>query len=302
MNDNKRSQEALSLRLFFDEQIFHLQHLIDDLSSSIHEQTTQAAEDRQLVEDFVDAANKKMRAVPHYVELLREPIRALYRHILEIAEQIPPPLLLNQDTFKTDPVINAMFIRWDDIEHLVQADADLLSYYKMYNKYQVPMLYALLTAIKHDKRTLGLAMQGDLVVHDVIQEVVNFSAYKVHTPCATPDDLKIALKKYLFDRIVGFTRQELLQRMLPNSFADADHSYESRVASLANPEVYLKTLIQHLDIPSNLLSIEKTHVKLSKLGIKLAADDQQSANEFDLYELVWNGSIRNVVLQFSYVR
>ncbi|MDO9238766.1 MAG: hypothetical protein Q7U30_02030, partial [Methylicorpusculum sp.] len=74
----------------------------------------------------------------------------------------------------------------------------------------------------------------------------------------------------------------------------------SRVKSLANPDVYLMTLLELLENPVNLLRIEKTHYKLNKLGLKIAGDDSQCANEFDVYELTWSNNTRNVVLQIAY--
>jgi hypothetical protein len=48
--------------------------------------------------------------------------------------------------------------------------------------------------------------------------------------------------------------------------------------------------------------MNKTHFKLSKLGIKLEDDDKQSANEFDIHELIWRNNIRKVVLQIARTR
>ncbi|MDD4906307.1 MAG: hypothetical protein PHD39_09150, partial [Methylobacter tundripaludum] len=72
---------------------------------------------------------------------------------------------------------------------------------------------------------------------------------------------------------------------------------------LANPDVYLDALLGYIEAPDKLLSIDKTHFKLSKLGIKLEDDDSgQRANEFDIHELTWSNDTRNVVLQIAYVR
>ncbi|MSP28754.1 MAG: hypothetical protein EXR80_10270 [Methylococcales bacterium] len=81
---------------------------------------------------------------------------------------------------------------------------------------------------------------------------------------------------------------------------NAGKSYQSTVNSLANPDVYLDTLLNYLENPDNLLSINKLHFKLSKMGIKLNEDDQQSANEFDIHELNWRDNIRVVVLQIPH--
>jgi hypothetical protein len=112
----------------------------------------------------------------------------------------------------------------------------------------------------------------------------------------------MALKQYLFDHVVELVNQEMRSSMINQPFLPRDNSYETRVKSLANPEVYLNKLIEYLAIPANLLSIDKAHFKLSKLGMKLDSGDTQCANEFDLHELIWRGNNRDVVLQIARVR
>jgi hypothetical protein len=302
MNDNRRSHEASSLRTFFDDQIHHLQELVGSLSSHIRDEEQQTEEDRQIVEIFVDASNSKMRAVHGYSHKLRGHVRALYNHVLQVAEEIPPPVDLSLDALKTDPLVNALFVSSKDIDQLLKNDPDVDAYLRTHNKYQVPVLYALLTASKREKRTLGVGMLGEMLIRDVPQQAINFSSHKLHTPCASSTELSTALKKYLFGRVVALVKQEMTSRMTNQPFKSSDDSYEARVKSLANPDVYLNTLIEYLEIPANLLSIDKTHFKLSKLGIKLDSDDRQCANEFDIHELTWSGNIRNVVLQIAHAR
>lgn len=302
MNDDRRSHEASSLRTFFDEQLDHLQKLADNLSSHIHGEAQQTKEDRKIVESFVDASNSKMRAVHDYSPKLREHVRALYNHVLQVADQIPPPVDLNLDAFRTDPLVNALFASNNDIDKLFNTDPDVNVFLRSHSQYQVPILYALLTATKSEKRTLGIGMKGDMLIREVPQQTVNFSSYKIQTPCASSSELSTALKEYLFSRVVALVKQEMTLRMTNQLFKPGDVSYESRVKSLANPDVYLNTLIEYLEVPDKLLSIDKIHFRLSKLGIKLDADDRQSANEFDIHELTWSNNTRNVVLQIALTR
>lgn len=302
MNDEKRSHETSSLRTFFDEQLDHLQKLADNLSSHIHDLERQTKEDRQIVESFVDASNSKMRAVHGYAHKLREHVRALYDHVLQVADQIPPPVDLNLAAFRTDPLINALFVNNNDIDKLFNTDPDVDVFLRAHSKYQVPVLYALLTASKSEKRLLGIGMQGDMLVREVPQQAVNFSSYKIHTPCAGSAELSTALKEYLFGRVVALIKQEMASRMVDQALKPGDDSYESRIKSLANPDVYLNALIEYIEVPAKLLSIDKLHFKLSKLGIKLEDGDRQSANEFDIHELSWSNNARNVMLQIALTR
>ena len=302
MNENRRSHEASSLRTFFDDQIQHLQKLFGSPGRPIHNEAQETAADRQIVESFVDASNNKIRSVNSYAHKLREPVRALYNHVLQVAEEIPPPIDLTVEAFRTNQLVNALFVCSKDIDRLLKSNPDVSAYLRTHNQYQAPVLYALLTASKHEKRTLGISMLGEMLIHDVPQQTINFSLQKIHTPCASDAELSAALKKYLFGCVASLVKQEMTSRMTHQPFKPVNDSYESRVKSLANPEVYLSTLIEYLEIPANLLSIDKTHFRLSKLGIKLEDDDRQCANEFDIHELIWRGNTRNVVLQIAHVR
>lgn len=302
MNDDRRSHEALSLRTFFDDQLDHLQNLVSSLSSHIRDVAPRTAEDRQIIESFVDASNSKIRAVQGYSRKLREHVRGLYNHVLQVANEIPPPVDLNLDAFGTDPLVNALFVNSNDIDKLLNTHPDINAFSRAHSKYQVPVLYALLTATKNEKETLGIGMQGDMLIREVPQQAVNFASHKIHTPCASSAELSTALKKYLFDYVVTLVKQELTLRMNDEAFKIGDDSYESRVKSLANPDVYLDTLIGCLENPAKLLAINKIHFKLSKLGIKLDDDDRQNANEFDIHELTWSNNSRNVMLQVALTR
>ena len=147
MKDDKRSCEALSLRAFFDDQLHHLQKLAISLRN--HEQ--QAKEDRNIVENFVDAANSKMRAIHGYTYKLREPVLALYNHVLQVADEIPPPIDLNLKAFGMNPLVNALFVNNNDIDPLLKNNHDVNSYLDPHSKNQLPVLYALLTASMSEK-------------------------------------------------------------------------------------------------------------------------------------------------------
>lgn len=302
MNDDRRSHEASSLRAFFDEQLHHLQELVASLVNPSRDEGQGTCEDRRIVESFVDASNTKMRAVHGYSDKLRKHVRVLHNHVLQVADQVPPPVALNREALGTVPLVNALFVGGEDIDRLFNTDPEVNAYLRGHDKYQVPVLYALLTASKSEKPTLGVGLLGETLIRDVPLQAVNFSAHKIHMPCASSAELSVALKNYLFGHVVTLVKQEMTSRMISQVAKPGDDAYASRVKSMANPDVYLNTLVEYLEIPARLLSIEKNRIKLSKLGIKLDSDDSQCANEFDIHELTWKGSTRNVLLQIARTR
>jgi hypothetical protein len=291
MNDTNQTHAIF--RSFFDDQLNHLQNLVSNLSHHIQYEGQPTEEDKQMVENFVEASNNKMRAADDYAKKLRNHVRTLHNYVLQIVEEIPSPIDLNLNAFGTDELVNALFASSKDIDKLLKNNPEINLFLRTQN---VPIVYALMTADKSEKPTLGIGMQGDMLIRDVSQQAVNFSSHKLHTPCASSEELNTVLKEYLFSRVVALLKQEMAD-LMSNQPLNTDKSYKARLKSLANPNVYLDTLIKQIENPAELFCINKIHFKLSKLGIKLEDNDKQNANEFDIHEIIWRNSIRRVVLQ-----
>lgn len=300
MVDDRRSHTALSLRSFFDEQLQHLQALADSLLNFPHTLEEPVDAERQIIESFVDEANARIRAVAGYADKLRLHVCKLHQHVVDVAAELPPPVDLNHQAFMTNPLVNSLFVSTDDIDDLMRGNPELNSFLSVNGEQQAAIIFALLTAYRTEKNILGVGMMGDMLVREVPQRVVNFEAHKLHIPCVDQQQLSTLLTKYLFERIVELLKQKMALRLADEYSSKADKSYQSRLNSLANPEVYLHTLIGHLENPVNLLRIDKEHLKLSKLGIKLNMQDRDVANEFEIHELTWSNGIRNVVVQVAY--
>lgn len=120
MNNIERTREASSFRAFFNDQLTHLQHLVSEVSSHIRDERQQANEDKQIVENFVEASNSKIRAVSNYTHKLGDYVRPLYNHVLQIADKIPPPIDLNPDSFGTHTLVNGLFVNSQDIANCLQ--------------------------------------------------------------------------------------------------------------------------------------------------------------------------------------
>lgn len=300
MSHDKRVQEASTLRTFFDEQVQHL-HVLWAGLLPLHAAPAYD-EDRQRLENLVDAANSKLRVVHGYADKLREHVRALHGQVLQIHGQIPPPREVSRTTFGSDPLINALFVNTHDIERLFTAGAAMDAYWRSHDNDPVSVLHALLTAIRSERSVLGIGMLGDLLVRDVPQQTVNFSGHKLQLPCTSAAELSSALKQYLFGRIVAMITREMASRTAAETLNAGDKSYQARLNSLANPEVYLNALLGYLAPTTDFLRLERSHFNLNKLGVKLGEHDGQCANEFDIDELIWRDGSRQVVLQVVYPR
>ncbi|MDD5461238.1 MAG: hypothetical protein PHG00_06345 [Methylococcales bacterium] len=82
---------------------------------------------------------------------------------------------MNHDALRREPLVNAPFVCSEDIDQLLRNDPDVKAYLRAHDKYEVPVLYVLLTANKSEKRTLGAGMLGEVVVRDVPQQTNVFT-------------------------------------------------------------------------------------------------------------------------------
>ena len=302
MNQERRNSVASSLRAFFDEQLFQINKLVEDVIHTANSDKQQAEQERRIVEHFVDVTNAKMRAAPDYVQRLRVGVRGLYNHVLQVASEIPPPLDFNQNSFAYDPLVNALFASREEIDRLFDKDSEACRYMQLNSKAEVPVMFALLLASRREVSKLGVGRLGDMLVRDLTRQVLNFSDHKIEAPCASATELTYSTQQYLFERVVLIIRQEMLARRIEEANHRSDHSFQVRVNSLVNPECYLKVLLAYLEAPEKLLGIQKIHYRLDKMGTMLEADVDQRTNEFDVQELRWSNMSRNIVLKIAYQR
>lgn len=302
MADNQRSYAASGLRDFFDHQIQHIEKLFDGFAGLFAKAEPLSAEDRVLIENFVDVANNKMRVIDGYASKLREYVKGIYAHVHQIADEIPLPIELSEQSLKELPLINALFVNNKDIDDLCHGQLEATRYLRSHRPSEVPKVYAVLTANKSERSALGVGMLGNILVRDVQQQIVNFSSHKLYAFSASADELDQELKKYLFDNVVGLIKQDLNYRICEEIKSPNANSYEAKIHSLANPNVYLQSVIEYLAAPSLLLDLEKTHFRLNKLGVKLLEAQQEYVNEFDIHEVIWGKQQRNLILPIFYPR
>ncbi|PIE43773.1 MAG: hypothetical protein CSA50_04005 [Gammaproteobacteria bacterium] len=294
MRIERRTAEGSGLRKFFDDQLAHLGGLLAKWEAERNDKRRQLKEQKKLVESVVEGSDTRIRAVSGYVDKLRTCSCTLYQYVCQLAEQLPPPVRLNEESFTDEPLINALFANQQDITQLLSNDPALKDYLQN-NQQSYPItVFAFLTAVKHQKTKLGMGIVNDKVVNDIIQETVNFSEHCLNSPCASKELSLSALKQFIFNLIIHQAKLAMKNKK-QESDQNGHHPSNARAQSLNNPEVYLEALTNYLNTATKHLVLEKTHLRVSKLGIKLTPEDKQAANEFDLYQLCWDKQIRQVM-------
>lgn len=290
MSPERRLPTAQRLRSFFDQQIAHLQQLTS--------MQTPRDEASQRVETLIDATNARVRVVQDYKNQLRTEVIRLYQHVLEISAAIPAPIWLTRQSFSTDPLVNALFVNPDDIHSFLNQDPIVTRYLDKCNPGELAVIYGLLTAQKHEKTVLSNGLVGNQLVRELVQQTINFHSHKIQTACSSHSELENSTRDFLFKLAIEQINQALKQEENQLEYW-TKKTYEERLQSLANPEVYLLRLLHFLKDPQQIIDIENQVLRLSKLGVKLNNEAQQAVNEFELYELIFLDQSRMTISQIT---
>lgn len=302
MENERRNEAATALRRLFDEQWTHILNLYKAWDDDRRDKQSRQTQENQLIESFVDVTNKRLRVINNYRAKLRLSVRKILLHVDSIADAIPAAIRFSSETFATIPICNAMFVNKNDLAELFCRDDAILAVDKKFLRSEYPYIYVFLTAVKSERNALGAGVMGDMIVRDIPQITIGFSDHQLHSPCIRADEARFELKKYLFDTLVGRVSQEMAARDANEFGRRKSGDLDAMVRTLSNPEFYLNELTRYLEKPEQLLSLRTSHIRVSKLGVKLDANATDVGNEFDLYELIWNRREKQSVLILEYPR
>lgn len=295
MKNNRRSAEASGLRQLFQQQWDHILELIEQNRSEKEEARRQRKAELSAVETVVDGTNSRMRIVSSYREKLRYSTRILLNHVDSLVENLPDPIIISQDRFSQDPQLNASFVNKESIADIFSRSHELQEFLATVYNSHLDQVYALLFMTRNEKSIQGIDMTGEVLTHGVQQTTISFSNHQVCSPCATEDEIKKALKKYLFDSIVSH-----VQYFMAHSTQRING--ENHAIPLNNPEIYLQELVNILGSPDKLLRINKDVIRVNRMGIKIPGHSKTRANEISLHEIQLAGWVNRVVIMVRYPR
>lgn len=295
MGTERRTAEGSLLRRFVDDQLDYLGSLFSQWDKERLNKKRQLQEEKKIIETVVEASDKRIRAVNGYTEKLRPTTRALYQHITQLADEFPVPIRLDAAAFSQEPTINALFVSQEDIVQLFQSDQNIRQFLNTQSPLYPKTFFGLLGSLRSEKTKLGMGMVGDIVVRDLVQETVSFSDHEIIAPCPTEEAVLSELKRYLFDLALVQLSNEMTQKKQADSTLSQRRNPQAQAESLNNPEVYITALTHQLDLAIKQLTLKQITMKVSKLGVKLEADDKQASNEFDIYELYWKDHPHRII-------
>ncbi len=267
------------------------------------------------VEQVVDELYSRLRAVPNYANVLRGPVATTFRHINDIAESVPGPLLCCRSTFAEDPRINAFFVSPSHIQQVFSQSKEVRQLFEA--NPQITECWSLLCMRKEERRQPGLALVGDDVRKDVMQTLVNFTDHQVVSPGSDEQSARCALKCCMFGGLLAHIKRRAADAKsrtqdLENRIRilrarlrsldlrpDPEQRKEAMLAEiqryeeqLAGDDLRLPTIKDHLQFvadalsdPADFLSSAVCSLRLNRMAIKLEDFSDESGYELVLSEI-----------------
>lgn len=178
--------------------------------------------------------NPRLKLVRNYEKRLSPSVATTIGFMKQLVKYFPPARPLSPKAWSTDPALKAFFVAPADLQTLLSRADDLRALFSASPNLQAA--YLILGMAYREERVFGMALQGDIVMRDVAQRMVNFSDHK--TRLCAEDELRLR-------RVVGLeVFEHLVSRALSDIGTERNERAELQVArSLIRAR--LRLLSQH---------------------------------------------------------
>ncbi|MGJ7509851.1 hypothetical protein [Variovorax sp. GT1P44] len=120
-------------------------------------------------------------------------------HLRQLVEAFRPPHLASAASWATDPYIRAFFASADDVGIALSRSTELAAFFDQAPGTQEA--YAVLGMAMNERRTLGVAQEGDTTRTDVPQTTLSFSDHQIRICGASDAELRQEVVKRMVDQL-----------------------------------------------------------------------------------------------------
>nr|WP_115701706.1 hypothetical protein [Cupriavidus taiwanensis] len=180
-----------------------------------------ARESRELAEltERVTRLSPRLRLLPHYQQRVRPALEQALDYVRGLVQDLPASRDASKEAWASDPYIHAFFGTPHDVELGFSRSPELREFFAQ--SPDAAQAYAVLGMAMAERRTLGVALEGDVMRSDVPQTVISFSDHKVRIIACTEAALRDEIVRRLFDQLTleslarvaaGKSRRNVLER------------------------------------------------------------------------------------------
>lgn len=139
-----------------------------------------------------------VRLVGGYRKRLAPALAIADRYVRDVVAGLPPASVASEATWNSDPYIHAFFGTAQDVMPVFSRSPDLRDYFS--GAASAAEAYCVLGMDKQERRTLGVALEGDVMRAEVPQTTVSFTDHKVRICAATEAALREEIASRMLDQ------------------------------------------------------------------------------------------------------
>lgn len=290
------------------------------------------------IERVVDGIEPKMRYFPGYKKILKNSVSTSLTYINNLVDTIPGPLIINKNTFSTDPHVKCYFSTVDNIQSIFSNSLELREHFDTVENANQNEAYALLCMEEIEKTIVGMELNNDIIQREVIQTTLVFSDHKILSPATNEDDVRSGIKQCIFDGLITHALQKIIE--LKQKINDQDikrsklnsrlKTRQSQGGGLSNllasardtekkapesekkpqhiptswdaPRYFLELIKNTLSQPESFVSIKEKSFNVTKMGIVCSDNASQTTNTIQLKEILIADVLKRVVAIVHYPR
>ncbi|MBF6991442.1 MULTISPECIES: hypothetical protein [Cupriavidus] len=160
-----------------------------------------------------------VRLVGGYRKRLAPALAIADRYVRDVVAGLPPASPASEATWNSDPYIHAFFATAQDVMPVFSRSSDLRDYFS--GSASATEAYCVLGMEKQERRTLGVALEGDVMRTEVPQTTVSFVDHRVRICAATEAALREEIACRMLDQFAlqalaevagGTTRRDRIER------------------------------------------------------------------------------------------
>jgi hypothetical protein len=163
---------------------------------------------KDAIERAVDGTDPWLRAVSGYKKKLRPAVIRAIDHVVALVDGLAPPLEVTPGSYGNDPQLKAFFISTDEMRKVFAGDRSLNEFRAGTDGATSPV-FALLAMEKQEKGAFGVALSGDIVMHDVPQVTVNFNDHRLIDPTVSEGETRRKLMHRAYDHLLSLALRRI---------------------------------------------------------------------------------------------
>lgn len=161
------------------------------------------------IEHCCEIVDPLLRSLSGLESRLQPGIEKALAHCADIVACLPDPIVVDRHAFANQPLVHAFFAAADDLQQMLGKSRALREYLQKGGAHDGEFIYAMLAARQHCKKTLGVALEGDVMRSDVPVEYLFFSDHTLASPADSVAGLRQTLRQAAFDSLLRSFRDHL---------------------------------------------------------------------------------------------